>query len=135
MKLLVNTPNDLQELIEVGEGGGYFDVSRVLWDERIDGAIPDVTVGGMVRQGNQLVFDSQLFADYEAKLAAAVAPPAPTKEQLMAELAALTSKIQACSNTTYEMNREVTVRAVVDGIICSVESFALDSKLCLQRLL
>jgi hypothetical protein len=94
-KLLINTPSGLQELIEVGEGGGYFDISRVLWDERIDGAIPDVTVGGMIRQGNQLVFDSQLFADYEAKLAATVAPPAPTKEELMAELASLTAKIQA----------------------------------------
>jgi hypothetical protein len=94
-KLLINTPSGLQELIEVGEGGGYFDISRVLWDERIDGAIPDITVGGMIRQGNQLVFDSQLFADYEAKLAATVAPPAPTKEELMAELASLTAKIQA----------------------------------------
>lgn len=94
-KLLINTPSGLQELIEIGEGGGYFDASRVLWDERTDGVLPSITVGGMVRQGSQLVFDSQLFADYEAKLAATVAPPAPTKEQLMAELAALTAKIQA----------------------------------------
>lgn len=94
-KLLINTPSGLQELIEVGEGGGYFDISRVLWDEQIDGAIPDITVGGMVRQGNQLVFDSQLFADYEAKLAATVAPPAPTKEQLLAQLNALAAQIQA----------------------------------------
>ena len=95
MKLLVNTPTGLQELIKIGEGGGYFDASRVIWDERVDGAIPDVTVGGMVRQGDQLVFDSQMFADYEAKLAAIVAPPTPTKEQLMAQLAALSAQIQA----------------------------------------
>ena len=95
MRLLVNTPNDLQEIIEIGEGGGYFDVSRVLWDERTDGDLPSITVGGMVRQGNQLVFDSQLFASYEAKLVKVVAPPAPTKEQLLAELQALTAKIQS----------------------------------------
>ena len=95
MRLLVNTPNDLQELIEIGEGGGYFDISKVIWDERIDGAIPDVTVGGMVRQGNQLVFDSQLFANHKTKLAKVVAPAAPTKEQLLAELQALTAKINA----------------------------------------
>lgn len=94
-KLLVNAPTGVQELIEIGEGGGYFDASRVLWDERIDGTIPNITVGGMVRQGNQLVFDSQLFADYEAKLAATVVPPAPTKEQLLAQLNALAAQIQA----------------------------------------
>lgn len=95
MKLLVNTPIGLQELIEVGEGGGYFDASRVLWDERTDGNLPSITVGGMVRQGSQLVFDSQLFAEYEAKLAAIVTPTAPTKEQLLAELQVLTAKINA----------------------------------------
>jgi hypothetical protein len=94
-KLLINTPSNLQELIEVGDGGGYFDASRVLWDERIDGNLPSITVGGMVRQGSQLVFDSQLFAEYEAKLVATVALAAPTKEELMAELAVLTAKIQA----------------------------------------
>ena len=94
-KLLVNTPTGLQELIEVGEGGGYFDASRVLWDERTDGVLPSITVGGMVRQGSQLVFDSQLFAEYEAKLAATVTPPAPTKEQLLVELQILTAKINA----------------------------------------
>lgn len=94
-KLLVNTPTGLQELIEVGDGGGYFDPSRVLWDERTDGVLPSITVGGMVRQGSQLVFDSQLFAEYEAKLAATVTPPAPTKEELLAELQVLTAKINA----------------------------------------
>jgi hypothetical protein len=95
MKLLVNTPTGLQELIEVGQGGGYFDASRVLWDERIDGVLPSITVGGMVRQGSQLVFNNQLFAEYETKLAVINTPVAPTKEQLMAELAALTAKIEA----------------------------------------
>jgi hypothetical protein len=95
IKILVNNPQGIQEIIEVGEGGGYFDASRVLWDERIDGVLPSITVGGMVRQGNQLVFNSQLFAEYETKLAVINTPVAPTKEELMAELAALTAKIEA----------------------------------------
>ena len=62
MKLLVNTPAVRQELIEVGEGGGYFDLARVLWDERVDGPIPAVTLGAMVRSGSTLVIDSVLLA-------------------------------------------------------------------------
>ncbi len=62
MKLLVNAPSGRQELIEVGKGGGYFDVVRVLWDERQDGPLPEITLGGMVRNGGALAF-SQLRMD------------------------------------------------------------------------
>ena len=94
MKLLVNAPSGQQELITISEGGGYFDQSRVLWDERTDGQIPAITVGGMKRNGNSLEFDQQLLDAHNASLALQITP-APTKEQLMAELAALTAKIQA----------------------------------------
>jgi len=57
MNLLVNTPTGSQEIVTVGEGGGYFDESLVLWDERIDGGLPDITLGGMVRTDGELVFD------------------------------------------------------------------------------
>lgn len=67
MKLLVNSPGGQQELIEVGEGGGYFDSSRVLWDEREDGPLPEITLGGMRRAGSSLVFDADLMAAYEAE--------------------------------------------------------------------
>ncbi len=56
MKLLVNTPTGAQELIEIGEGGGYFDATLVIWDERNDGDVPVITLGGMVREGNDLIF-------------------------------------------------------------------------------
>jgi hypothetical protein len=65
-KLLVNAPSGAQELIEVGEGGGYFDAARVLWDERTDGPLPAITLGGMVRVGNALVFDAAVFASTSA---------------------------------------------------------------------
>lgn len=62
MKLLVNAPTGVQELIEVGEGGGYFDPARVLWDERTDGPLPEITLGGMVRVGNALQLDSVMLS-------------------------------------------------------------------------
>lgn len=40
MKLVVNAPTGKGEVIEIGEGGGYFDQSRVVWDEREDGPVP-----------------------------------------------------------------------------------------------
>ena len=57
MTLLINTPSGQQELITVGEGGGYFDLAMVVWDERTDGILPNITLGGMVRENNELIFN------------------------------------------------------------------------------
>lgn len=79
-RLLINTPTGGQELIEVGEGGGYFDASRVLWDERIDGHLPEITLGGMVRLADELVFDASLMTEQvAAQQAAAYAASIPQK--------------------------------------------------------
>jgi len=94
MKLLVNTPVGNQALIEIDKGGGYFDQSRVLWDERTDGRIPAITVGGMKRTGNSLEFDQKLLDAHNAALASKVVP-APTKEELLEKLNALATQIQA----------------------------------------
>lgn len=77
-KLLVNAPSGVQEIIEIGEGGSYFEPERVLWDERKDGALPEVTVGGMVRNGAELVYDAELHA----------ARPIENQEQIIKRLAA-----------------------------------------------
>lgn len=61
-KLLINNRNGYQEIIDVCEGGSYFDPSAILWDERVDGALPEITLGGMVRNGDVLEFD-QATAD------------------------------------------------------------------------
>ena len=73
MRLLVNAPYGTQELIEIGEGGGYFDQSRVVWDERVDGDLPSITLGGMKRVGDSLEFDEDLMAATNAVIAAAEA--------------------------------------------------------------
>lgn len=61
MKLVVNAPVGVMEIIDIGEGGGYFDPARVLWDERTQGAIP-----------------ADLLTAVLASQAAAAAAPKPT---------------------------------------------------------
>lgn len=92
-KLLVNAPGGAQEIIEVGEGGGYFDRARVLWDERADGPLPAITLGGMVRSGDSLMLDSAMLASHRtAELGALKA--AKNEEINAARLAANFSTFQ-----------------------------------------
>ena len=75
MRLLVDTPIGRQEVIEVGAGGGYFDPSRVLWDERVDGPLPDMILGGMVRVRDALMFNQARMDEHVA----AMRPPVPSQ--------------------------------------------------------
>jgi hypothetical protein len=106
-QLLVNTPSGAQELITIGPGGGYFDESRVIWDEREDGALPEITLGGMVRSGNALEFSQTRKDEHDA--AVAPRPPASvTKRQGMAEL--------IDREDDNGVSLLTTVQAVLDGI-------------------
>lgn len=80
--LLVNAPDCGQQVVYVDDSGGYFDFSRVLWDERIDGDLPPVILGAMRRVGDSLVVDEQLRRAAEDHALAASA------EQLLAEISA-----------------------------------------------
>ena len=54
-KLLINCPLGEQQIIQVGEGGDYYDLNRIEWDERKDGKLPDaITLGKMKRNGKKL---------------------------------------------------------------------------------
>jgi hypothetical protein len=55
IKLLVNSPSGKQELLQVDDSGAYMDQSSIIWDERTDGALPEITIGKMQRNGSQLV--------------------------------------------------------------------------------
>lgn len=57
MNILVNTPIGTQEILPIGLGGGYFDLTRVLWDERLDGPMPPVVLGSMTRVNDTLIED------------------------------------------------------------------------------
>ena len=84
MKILVNAPSGIQEIIEISENGGYFDSTLVLWDERVDGEMPSITIGAMKREGKNLVYDSLL--DSAAILAR-------NKVKIKADIAALEATI------------------------------------------
>ena len=45
-KIIVSDPEVGNRIIEVSEfGGKYHDLSKVIWDERLDGKIPKIIVG------------------------------------------------------------------------------------------
>lgn len=84
-KLLIENPQSVQELIEVGAGGGYFDPARVTWDERVNGTFPPALlpeVGGLVRSGATLVIDGPKKA---AHLAAKAAKEAAEQNKILAK--------------------------------------------------
>jgi hypothetical protein len=88
-KLLVNTPQG-QVIIVVGEGGGYFDKTKVLWDERLDGPFPPgmlPSVGGLIRSGNNLLVDPQALAAHQAKVAEAAQAKVEAAQKKAARLA------------------------------------------------
>ena len=54
-KLLIEYPDGNQTTVDVSESGSFFDQSRVLWDERTDGKLPeDIELGKMSRDGKKL---------------------------------------------------------------------------------
>ncbi len=73
--LLVDAPSGEQQLVQVTETGFYFDINLVLWDEREDGPVPEITLGGMVWDEDELVF-SQTRMDVHT---AALAPKVPSE--------------------------------------------------------
>lgn len=79
-KLLVNAPTGEQQLIEVGIGGGYFDESLIIWDERADGAITEaLEIGSMVREGDDLIKLPEMLPDHKKWLDEKPLPkPLPT---------------------------------------------------------
>lgn len=60
--LLVNTPEGGQALIELQDGGSYYYADAVLWDTSIDGDMPEIQLGGMVRIDGALEVDAVLLA-------------------------------------------------------------------------
>ena len=68
-KLLVNDITGEQRIIKVEQTGGYFDASRVLWDERTNGTLPNIAPGKMVRNGAVLDTLLDYLPDHAAWMA------------------------------------------------------------------
>lgn len=70
--LLVIKPDGTQGVVEVNYSGGYYDDSKVIWDERIDGkSTVTIIPGAMVRVGDMLTVDDMLLAEVNANNLAA----------------------------------------------------------------
>lgn len=70
-KLLIDDVDGIQRTVEITKTGGYFDPSKVLWDERVDEtlSITDLSkVGGYSRVGDALVYDQVKFDENQAKI-------------------------------------------------------------------
>lgn len=81
-KLLVNSPSGEQKLIPIDDSGWYFDETRVEWDTRIDGDLPeDIELGKMVREGNQLIRQAEFLPEHAAFIRAQLVPVKITKRQ------------------------------------------------------
>ena len=81
-KLLVNSPSGEQRLIEIDDSGWYFDESLVIWDSRADGDLPeDIELGKMVREGNQLIKQSDFLPEHAAFMRSQLVPVKITKRQ------------------------------------------------------
>ena len=83
-KLLVNVADNKQDIFEIEEGGGYYDKSKVIWDEREDGPLSladETNLGGLIRTAEGLleVDANKLQVAKDAKAAKEVAEVAIVK--------------------------------------------------------
>jgi len=68
IKLLINDITGEQKIILIDATGSYFDNTRVLWDERLDGVLPAVTLGKMIRVGGSLQTQASFLTEHQAYL-------------------------------------------------------------------
>lgn len=85
-RLLVNQPSGKQEIVEITQTGNYYDVSRVVWDERTDGVLPEVTLGKTRRVDGQLVTDEEYLPAHAAAVYAESVPREITIRQAVLAL-------------------------------------------------
>lgn len=85
--LIVNLPTGEQARIEIDDTGGYYDDSKVLWDTRKDGPVPEnVELGRMQRIGGNMV---KAAAVLEAHAAAVYQKNLPIEVPIACALEAL----------------------------------------------
>ena len=68
-KLLVNAPTGEQQTLEISASGSYYDHARVVWDERTDGMLPEITLGKMQRSGQLLITLPDYLPEHAAWMA------------------------------------------------------------------
>lgn len=61
-RLLVIKPDGSRDVILIGDTGSYYDQAKVVWDERVDGSMPDDVCPSMIKVDGRLVLDDILVA-------------------------------------------------------------------------
>lgn len=124
-KLFVTAPSGAQEIIEIGAGGGYYDPARVLWDDRLDGPLPvGITLGGMVRQGDALVFDQAVYDDSTA---------AWVVEQTRRIIASITDSTQKRLDDFARTRNCDGILSACTYAASTVPKFAAEGQYCVER--
>jgi hypothetical protein len=90
MRLLIIDPSFGRQLIEIGEGGSYNDPERVLWDERMDGPLPDADIGGLTRINGNLFYDKDVALE-DAAMKTSIAK-VQGNDKILAALAQIDAK-------------------------------------------
>ena len=134
IKLLVNSPSGEQQIIEITISGSYFDNARVIWDERIDGTLPAITLGKMERVGNTL----NTLADYlPAHAAWMAAKQTETDEAARVESIEQSARIDATVALLKGMNNQQLddwFVANIDTLVKARGLLKLIFKLIIRRL-
>ena len=68
-KLLVNAPTGEQRIEVIAMSGAYYDQNRIVWDERVSGAMPEIILGKMQRVGAVLNTLPDYLPDHAAWMA------------------------------------------------------------------
>ena len=65
--LVINRDNVTREIVTIHESGGYYDLTKVLWDERVDGELPDIAdIQGTRRTGDRLTHSDAQRAAHDS---------------------------------------------------------------------
>ena len=66
--LVINRDNITREIVTIHESGGYYDLAKVLWDERVDGPLLDIVeVQGSVRTDDAITHSQAQLNIYNAR--------------------------------------------------------------------
>ena len=112
-KILVNTPDGKQLIIELKEGGMYGEPSQILWDEKYSGPMPkDVvdSLGGWVVEDGQFKVDQiKLKAHQDNKRDAALAVVVAAKKK--------SDRVDALKATDIDNANIAQLRVIVKELI------------------
>lgn len=66
--LVINRDGITREIITIHESGGYYDSTKVLWDERTDGELPSIArLQGTLRVNGRITYSSAQDNSYRVR--------------------------------------------------------------------